>query len=106
MEATLKYVIEMLEFVLFKLRKVQAGEDECSMDELDTIRDFFAHSLDVRVTTDDIAEYYGKSNESVRAALSRHYIPPREWPTRKKAWRISFVHRIVPESWNKRGDQQ
>ena len=60
------YLIEMLEFYLFKLKK-----DACTMDEINAAAKALEENMPVSGTIKDFAEFYNKPESAVRTVLSR-----------------------------------
>jgi hypothetical protein len=76
----------------------QLENDKCTAEELRSISDSCAENLDIDVTAETIANYYGQSESNVRNVISRNYTKNK--PKRKVYYNFAWVSKIVPNTWH------
>jgi len=85
----------LCEFFGFLQYKVMHGgftlEEEMSLLEIFT-------GIPISATADDIAGYYGRSPEAVRAVVSRKMISK---PKRRVLYDFNEFQRVAPDKWKK-----
>lgn len=86
----------LAEFLGFLKFKIERGE--LSLEEEQALLDMLESSVCVYATVDELANYYGKSPEAVRAVASRKMFSK---PRRRVLYNFNEFRRVAPPKWRK-----
>lgn len=90
------YLIEMLEFYIFKLKK-----DGCTMDEINSVTETLQENIPISGTIKDFAEFYNQPESAVRTVLARKVF---DNPKRVLLHPFCSFAKCVPINWRKKKD--
>lgn len=88
-----KILADYLGFLKYKVE-----HDGLTLDEEQAMLRMFEDSVRLSATTDDLAEYYGRSPEAVRAVISRKMLSK---PKRRVMHSFNEFRKVVPDKWKK-----
>ena len=88
-----KLLADYLGFLKYKVE-----HDGLTMEEERAMLRVFEDSVRLSATTDDLAAYYGKSHEAIRAVISRKMLSK---PKRRVMHSFNEFRRVVPDKWKK-----
>lgn len=94
-EEVKEHLLDVVSFLGYKIKN-----DECSVEEMVSMSEAIAKSMNVRGTIKDFSRYYGQSESNVRNVLNRRPMP--EKPVRQVTYRFGWFASMVPSSWRKR----
>lgn len=89
-----KYLIEILEFYIYKLKG-----GKCTKEEIDSATKVLESNMEIHGTISDFANFYGVSESNVRANITRKLFAK---PKRVLLYPFHKFIKIVPESWRKK----
>ena len=93
MKNSKEYLIEILEYYIFKLK-----EDKCSMDEIESVTKAVEQNMEINGTISDFAKFYGVPETTVRTNIFRKMFAK---PKRKVLYPFHEFLKIVPDKWRK-----
>lgn len=91
-----KFLSDFLGFL-----KDKVDHDALTMEETQDIADLLIRNLRLSATCEDLARYYGKTPENVRAVIHRRLLSK---PRRRVMYSFFDFCRIVPDSWTRKRD--
>lgn len=94
MKSPKEYLIEILEYYIFKLK-----EDKCSMDEIESVTKAVEQNMEIHGTISDFSRFYGVSESNIRANIARKLFAK---PKRVLLYPFHKFIKIVPENWRKK----
>lgn len=89
-----KYLIEILEFYIFKLKN-----GKCTMAEIESVTKAIEENTEIYGTISDFASFYGVPETTVRTNIFRKMFAK---PLRKVLYPFHKFHKIVPSKWHKK----
>ena len=78
--------------------KYKVEHDGLTLEEGMALLRMFEDSVQLSATADDLAGYYGRSPEAVRAVISRKMLSK---PKRRVTHSFNEFRRVVPDKWKK-----
>lgn len=93
MKSPKDYLIEILEYYIFKLK-----EDKCSMDEIESVTKAVEQNMEIHGTISDFAKFYDVPETTIRTNISRKML---DKPKRKVLYPFHKFAKIVPDKWRK-----
>ena len=87
------YLIEILEFYIYKLKS-----DGCTMDEINSATNALEQNMQINGTITDFAKFYGKPESQIRATIARRLFAK---PKRILLYPFHAFIKIIPDSWRK-----
>ena len=78
--------------------KYKVEHDGLTLEEGQALLRVFEDSIHMSATTDDLAAYYGRSNEAVRAVISRKMLSK---PKRRVTYSFNEFRSVLPDKWKK-----
>ena len=91
------YLIEILEFYIYKLKR-----GKCATDEIESATDAIVQNMKSHGTISDFAEFYGKTENQIRATIARKLM---DKPKRKVLYPFNEFAKVIPESWRKKKEE-
>lgn len=92
--------INLKEEIRTILRYYDKRLDDCTMQELKSTYRMFAENMELDGTTDDFAEFYGKSKDAVNSVIKRRMI---QKPKRNVVlYPFHVFRKLVPDKWKKK----
>ena len=88
-----KILKEFLEFLMYKVE-----HDGFTLEEMQALVGFFEGCVPLSATADDLAKYYKRSPEAVRAVVSRKL---RSKPKRRVMYDFNEFRKVAPDKWKK-----
>lgn len=88
------YLIEILEFYIYKLR-----EGRCTQEEIDSTAEVIRENMKSYGTISDFASFYGKTESHIRATIARSLLAK---PKRVLLYPFHAFAKIIPEKWRKK----
>lgn len=88
------YLIEILEFYIYKLKG-----GKCTKEEIDSATTVLQENMKSYGTISDFAKFYGISESHIRATIARKLTAK---PQRKVLYPFHAFAKIIPESWRKK----
>lgn len=82
--------------------KQKVDNDECSLEEMESLKNAFSDNVKAYGTVEDIAKLYGQSESNVRNLINRRSIPKDMKPKRRVLYRFDWLVRHIPDNWRKR----
>jgi hypothetical protein len=76
--------------------KDKVDHDALTLEDEQALADFIVRNLHLSATCEDLARYYGKTPENVRAVIHRRLLSK---PRRRVLYSFFDFCRIVPDSW-------
>jgi hypothetical protein len=86
-----KWLITLCDFF-----KYQLENDRCTAEEIRSFSNMVNGNLEVDATVEDMAGYFGQSEQNVRNVLNRHY---GDRPKRRTLHSMWFAIRNAPAKW-------
>ena len=86
-----EYLIEILEFYIYKLKS-----GKCAQQEIESATKTIVSNMDIDGTISDFAKFYGVSESNVRAVIARKLFAK---PKRVLLYPFHAFSKIVPERW-------
>lgn len=86
-----KILLNAIDFLRYKVE-----HDSLTVSEAESLARFFCERLDLQGTTDEFAEFYGKSKNNVKVVICRNMT---DSPIRKILYPFSKFARAVPKTW-------
>lgn len=93
MDAT-SYLIEILEYFIFKLKR-----GDCTVEEAESVTDVLMNNTKLKGTIGDFAKFYNVSESNVRANIARKMV---DKPERKLLYPFNKFSRLIPSNWRKK----
>ena len=84
------------EFFRFLAYKVE--HDGLTLEEMQGLLNFFEKDMKVSATADELAKFYERSPEAVRAVVSRKM---RSKPKRRVLYSFNEFRKVAPDKWHK-----
>lgn len=88
------YLIEILEFYIYKLKG-----GKCTKEEIDSATEVLEENMRSYGKISDFAKFYGVSESNIRATIARKLIAK---PERKVLYPFHKFAKIIPEKWRKK----
>lgn len=89
-----EYLIEILEFYIYKLKG-----GKCTTEEINSATKVLQENMEIHGTISDFANFYGVSESNVRANIARKLFAK---PKRVLLYPFHKFMKIIPESWRKK----
>lgn len=89
-----KRLLDLLEFF-----SKQVEEDECTIDEMESIFRTVTREINARATVREMSEFFGQPEANVRNLISRKLIPGKDKPVRRVTYPLGRIMNIIPDSW-------
>ena len=84
----------LTEILTFVLSRVQSGQ--MTLEEVNSWVDIILGSCTIWATAEELAAFYGQSEQNVRSLINRRYVGK---PKRRVYYSFNLFSRIVPQSW-------
>ncbi len=94
MDDASKYLIEIFEFYIYKLKT-----GGCTMDEVNSATEAIENNMKITGAIKDFAKFYGKPESQIRATIARKLLAK---PKRVLLYQFHEFMKIVPDSWRKK----
>lgn len=91
---TKSYLIEILEFYIYKLKK-----NSCTMQEMNGAIHALEQNMEINGTIQDFANFYGEPESNIRTIIARKLIAK---PKRQLLYPFHKFAKIIPERWRKK----
>lgn len=88
------YLIEILEFYIYKLKS-----GKCTQQETDSAAKALVSNIEIDGTISDFAKFFNVSESNVRAVIARKLLAK---PKRVLLYPFHKFLQIIPESWRKK----
>lgn len=89
-----EYLIEILEFYIYKLKG-----GKCTTEEINSATKVLQENMEIHGTISDFANFYGVSESNVRANIARKLFAK---PKRVLLYPFHKFMKIIPDSWRKK----
>ena len=94
MDDASKYLIEILEFYIFKLKK-----NGCTMEEINAATKALEENMNINGTISDFAEFYGVPETTIRTNIFKKMFAK---PKRIVLYPFHKFIKIVPAKWRQK----
>ena len=89
-----KYLLEILDYYKYKI-----DNNFTTMAEINSVVKILEENMQINGTISDLAKFYDKPENQIRATISRKLIAK---PERKVLYPFHKFAKIIPENWRKK----
>ena len=92
MDEKTEFILEVFDLLANKLKR-----GDCTKEQTDAIYRVTSQELPIWVTSDELADHYGKTKSAVNGIIKRKMIPK---PRRNVSmYSFNVFHKLVPKNW-------